>query len=158
MMGKGTNPKVSVIIPIYKKAGQRMMSGILGHEVPFEICYNFRLRRFETANDAVQVVSAIHSLYDAFMVKQSLSIPEKRAIRRDAAQRLISLAWRWLHVARMRREFLSLSFRLNPLLVAKIIMVRAVHRAWRVIARLSQWRAGYERLTARIHGRSTEAK
>lgn len=117
------------------KAGQRMMARILGYEVPFEICYNIRLWRFETADDAVQAVSVIRSLYDTFMAKESLSIPEKRAIRRDVARQLVSLAWRWLHKARMRREFLALASRLNPLIVAKTIVVRAVHRAWRVIAR-----------------------
>jgi len=120
------------------KAGQRMMARILGYEVPFEICYDIRLGRFETADDAVQTVRIIRSLYDTFMAKESLSIPEKRAIRRDAAQRLVSLAWRWLHKARMRREFLALAFRLNPLLVAKVIVVRVTYRAWRVIARPSQ--------------------
>ena len=120
------------------KAGQRVMARILGYEVPFEICYNFRLRRFETADDAVQAVSVIHSLYDAFMAQESLSVSEKRAIRRDAAQWLVSVAWRWMHKARMRREFLSLAFRLNPLLVTKIIVVKAAHRAWRVVARSSQ--------------------
>lgn len=120
------------------KSGQRLMSGVLGYEVPFEICHNIRLGRFETADDALQTVSVIHSLYDTFMAKESLSIPEKRAIRRDAAQRLVSVAWRWMHKARVRREFFALVFRLNPLLVAKIIVVRAVHRAWRVIARPSQ--------------------
>lgn len=120
------------------KAGQRMMARILGYEVPFEICYDIRLGRFETADDAVQTVRVIRSLYDTFMAKESLSIPEKRAIRRDAAQRLVSLAWRWLHKARMRREFLALAFRLNPLLVAKVIVVRVTYRAWRVIARPPQ--------------------
>ena len=66
------------------KASQRLMSRILGYEVPFEICHNIRLRRFETVDDALQAVSVIRSLYDAFMAKESLSIPEKRAIRGDA--------------------------------------------------------------------------
>jgi len=116
------------------KAGQRMMARILAYEVPFEICYNFRLGRFETVDDALQAARVIHSLYDAFMAKESLSILDKRAIRQDAARRLISLAWRWMYKARMRREFLALACRLNPLLVAKLIVVTAVHRAWRVIA------------------------
>jgi len=120
------------------KAGQRLMSRILGYQVPFEICHNIRLGRFETADDAIQAVSVIHSLYDTFMSKKSLSIPEKRAIRRDAVQRLVSLAWRWLHKARMRREFLALAFRLNPVIVVKTIGSKAVRRAWRGLARLSQ--------------------
>lgn len=120
------------------KAGQRMMSGILGYEVPFEVCY--RLGRFETADDAVQVVSVIHSLYDAFMAKESLSMPEKRAIRRDAAHRLVSVAWRWMHKARMRREFFALAFRMRPLLVAKVIVDKVARRAWHVIAGPSQTR------------------
>ena len=36
------------------------------------------------------------------------------------------------------REFFALAFRLNLLPVAKIVAGRAVHRAWRVIARSSQ--------------------
>jgi len=119
------------------KASQRMMSGILGYEVPFEICHNIRLRRFETVDDALQAVSVIRSLYDTFMAKESLSIPEKHAIRGDAVLWLVRVAWRWMHKARMQREFIALAFQLNPLLVAKIIVVRAAHRAWRVIARLS---------------------
>jgi len=122
------------------KTSQRMISRILGYEVPFEICYDIRLGRFETADDAVQTVRVIRSLYDTFMAKESLSIPEKRAIRRDAAQRLVSLAWRWLHKARMRWEFLALAFRLNLLIVVKTIGSKAVRKAWRLIARPSQQR------------------
>lgn len=117
------------------KAGQRMMAKILGYEIPFEICHNFRLGRFETANDAIQAVRVIHALYDAFMAKMSLSVQEKRAMRRDATRRLCSLAWPWRHDARMRREFFAFAFRMNPLLVAKVIVDGAVRRAWRVIAR-----------------------
>lgn len=118
------------------KAGQRLMSRILGYEVPFEICCNFRLKRFETVTDAVQAMRVVHSLYEAFMAKESLSNPEKRAIRRDAAQRLVRLALPFRHEAKMRREFLALVFRMNPLLtllMVKILLFRLLRRAWRVI-------------------------
>lgn len=120
------------------KAGQRMMSRILGYEVPFEVCHNFRLGRFRTADDVVQAVSVIHSLYNAFMANESLSMLEKRAIRRNAAHRLIGLAWRWLYKVRMQREFLALASHLNPLIVAKTIVVMVAHKTWSVITRPSR--------------------
>jgi len=117
------------------KAGQRMMSGILGYEVPFEICHNIRLRRFKTVDDALQAVNVIRSLHDTFMAKESLSISEKHAIRGDAFLWLVRVAWRWMHKAKMQREFLALTFQLNPLIVAKIIGSKVVRRAWCVIER-----------------------
>ena len=120
------------------KSGQRMMSGILGYNVSLEVCRSLGLGRFQTAVDALQAVSVIRSLYDTFMGKTSLSTSEKRVIRSDATQRLVSLAWRWMHKAKMRREFLALALRMNPLLVAKVIVGRTVHKCWRVIARPSQ--------------------
>jgi hypothetical protein len=70
------------------------------------------------------------------MAKESLSIPEKHAIRGDAFLWLVRVAWRWMHKARMQREFLALVLRLNPLIVVKTIGSKAVRKAWRVIERL----------------------
>ena len=117
------------------KAGQRMMASILGYEVPFAVYHNITTQRPETADDAVQAVSVLHSLYDAFVARESLPISEKNAIRRDATQMLIRLTRRWLLKARVRREFFALAFRLN---VAKVIAVEIAQRAWRVIARPSR--------------------
>lgn len=117
-------------------ASQRLMARILGCEVSFEICRSFRLRRFETVGDAIQAMQVVGSLYDAFMAKESLSPPEKRAIRRDAAQRLYRLAWTFRHETKMRRELRALAFRMDPLLtlqVAKLLLPRVLRRPWRLI-------------------------
>ena len=129
---------IVIPVPIFShsaKAGQRMMSRILGYEVPFEICHNIRLRRFETVDDALQAASIIRSLYGTFMAKESLSMREKHAIRGDAFLWLVRVAWRWMHKARVQQEFLALTFQLNPLIVAKIIASKVVRRAWCVIER-----------------------
>jgi glycosyltransferase involved in cell wall biosynthesis len=117
-------------------AGQRLMTRLLGYEVPFEVCHSFRLKRFEAMDDAIQAMRVISSLYDAFMTKESLSSSEKRAIRGDAAQRIIRLAWPFRHQAKMRRELLALTFRTNPLLtsmVAKLLLPRVLRKPWRLI-------------------------
>lgn len=117
------------------KVGQRMLTGILGYEVPFEICRGVKLGRFETVDDAIEGAHLVHSLYDAFMAKESLSVPEKRAIRRDAARRLLAIDWPWWRQKAKMREFLARAFWLDPLGVARIIAVKAVREAGRAIGR-----------------------
>ncbi len=110
------------------KAGQRMMSGILGYEVPFELCHNIRLGRFETLDDAVQAALITRSIYDAFVAKQALSVLEKLTISKDAANRLFRLAWSWRHEARMWK-FFAASVQLDPLVVARALGARAKRKA-----------------------------
>lgn len=107
------------------RAGRRMMTQVLGYEAPLDVCLNFRLGEFETANDAIQAMRVIHSLYDAFMAKMPLSAQEKSAIRRDAARRLVSLALRFRHQARMQREYPILLFRSSPSLVLAMVQILA---------------------------------
>ena len=118
------------------KAGQRLMTRLLGYEVPFEVLYNFRINRFGTMHDAVQAMRVIYSLYDVFKTEKSLSSSEKRAIRREAAQRVVRLAWPFRHEAKMRRELLGLTLRTNPLLallVAKLLLPGVLRKPWRLI-------------------------
>lgn len=103
---------------------QRMIAELLGCQVPFEICCSTRRWQFETADDAVQAARVVHSLYDAFVARQDLSAPERRAVRRNAAYRLLNLAWHWKREARMR-DFLAAALRLDPLVPAKALRAKA---------------------------------
>ena len=114
------------------RAGQRMMAQILGHEVPLDVCQNFRLGKFETPGDAIQAMRLVNSLYNSFMGKISLSGQEKYLIRKDAARRLVSLALRFRHQARMQREYANLLFYANPLLVLAMVK-KLAHRGARRI-------------------------
>jgi glycosyltransferase involved in cell wall biosynthesis len=100
------------------RAGQRMMSQILEHDVSYRICYNIRRHRFETPDAAVQAVNLIRDLYTAFMAKQTLSSLEKRKIRADAIQRVYQLYRPYWRVAKMRKAFsqFSLSMKVMPVL------------------------------------------
>jgi glycosyltransferase involved in cell wall biosynthesis len=106
------------------KAGQRMIAEILGYQVPFEICHNIRLGRFETVHAAFQTASVTRSLYDAFMANESLSMLEKRAIRKDAAQKLLQLLLPWRRKVKMWK-LLGLALWLDPSLVTKTIRDKA---------------------------------
>ena len=100
------------------RAGQRMMSQVLGRAVSYQICYNMRRHRFETADEAVQAVNLIRDLYNAFTAKRVLSLSEKRKIRADAIQRVYQLANPYWRDAKIRRAFFefSLSLRVPPVL------------------------------------------
>ncbi len=111
------------------KAGQRMMSEILGYEVSFEICHNIRLDRFRTADDAIGVACLIRPLYDAFVSKQTLSPLEKRLIRKDAATRLFNLAWMWKREPRMREFFLEAT-QFDPFVSARVLWAKA---RWKLV-------------------------
>ena len=118
------------------KAGQRMMAQFLKYEVPFEICYNFRICQFDTADSAIQAVRIVHSLYDTFIDKSLLSMSEKLVICRDAAQRIIRLSWPFRRNVKMWGTIIAHSFRLNPLLAlltAQIFLSKVLHKAWHVI-------------------------
>jgi hypothetical protein len=125
------------------KAGQHMMSELLGYDVPFRLCHNIRLRQFETMDDALQAVSVIGALFDAFMAQESLSVQEKHAIRGDAFLWLVRAAWRWVHKARMWRPFLGLILRLNPLIVAGAMGSKIVYKAQYAIDRLQSGRRAH---------------
>jgi len=128
------------------RVAQRMMGEFLGWRVPFDVCYNIRRWQFETADDAVQAARVVRSLYDAFVAKQDLSVPERRAIRRNAAYRLLNLAWHWKREARMR-DFFAAALRLDPLVPAKALRAKAKRRAVNAVrkSRLALRRAGRRR-------------
>lgn len=108
-------------------AGQRMMSEILGYEVPFEICHNIRRGRFDTVDDAIDAARLILPLYNAYVSKHPLTAFEDRMIRKDAASRLFNLAWRWKQRPRTW-QFFAAATQLDPLIVAKALGKKAKHK------------------------------
>lgn len=100
------------------KAGQRMMSQVLGRDVSYQICYNIRCHCFETLDEAIRAVILIRDLFNAFMAKQVLTPLDKRKIRVDAIQRVYQLAKPYWRDAKVRREFFqfSLDMKVVPVL------------------------------------------
>lgn len=105
------------------KVGQRMMSTILGEEVPYEICLSIELGSFPTAREALQASQIVKQLYRVFMSDQLLSWDERRAIRLDTSRRLYYFARFWPDDPDMRRVFLQ-ACRLNPSLAVRATLGR----------------------------------
>lgn len=100
------------------RAGQRLITRLLGYEVPYEVCYALRRGRFEQKDILRQAISLVNELYNVFMEMDFLSTEERRLIRLNAARRLMQI----VRVANMNAlvlpETFSLLRDLNPLLVS----------------------------------------
>lgn len=110
------------------RAGQRVVSSILEYQVPFEVCYGIRIGRFENEEQALAGLRLIHELYEIFSAPQSISKSEDCWIRDDAAQRVVSIVWRWLYSSAIRRRFVSLVRQVGYWPMAKAAFHRATQK------------------------------
>lgn len=124
------------------QAAQRRASSILGSEVPLHVFRAIQLRRYEDTEVAARALKLVHSLYDVFMAREDISNREKRAIRRDAVQRALSIAWSGFDDKMARRRFFALGSRLGVRTLAAALGERMARRALRTArSKIARWRA-----------------
>lgn len=122
------------------KISQRMMSEILGEEVPLrlvkKIIKHFDKPEFDNANDVCEVAHLVYRLCRAYMRDPALTRQEKRLIRKDAAKELY-LLYR-PHVTNLRAwKMLGWACRLEPFTVGRVLRGRVWRRLVRVASFLS---------------------
>lgn len=101
------------------KISQVGIAEILGQDVPLEVVQRLWAQQFETSSGLLQVARLIYRLCQATVTHSALSTDEKRAIRRDAANRLFRLARPRIRDARVWEVF-GLACRLDPSLVVRV--------------------------------------
>lgn len=113
------------------KISQRMMSEILGEEVPLRLVKKvlkyFGEPEFEALDEVCEAAHLIYRLCQVYIMDPTLTRQEKRLIRKDAAKELY-LLYR-PHVANLRAwKMLGWACRLDPPVIARTIAGRVQRR------------------------------
>ena len=78
-----------------------MMSEVLAEDVHIEVVQRLWNKEFESLDDTRQVADLICRLYQTYVTGSASSMAEKKAIRRDAAKRLLDLVRQQIHDVRV---------------------------------------------------------
>lgn len=102
------------------KVNQKIVSGVLGEYVNFQLIECIRKRKFESSSEHVQASNLVKRLYQSFANDKGLSSEERRLIRKDAAFRLFIIAALRIYDV-LVWGFLLFAFRLDPLVLISVL-------------------------------------
>lgn len=109
------------------KISQLMIEEVLGHDVSREVVKELWKKKFLNPQYTHAVSALIFSLFYKLTADNQLTLPEKRLIRKDAAERLLNLA-RGQSINEESLKVLRGSLRLDPLIIVRLLARRYYRR------------------------------
>jgi len=100
------------------KTSQKVMSDMLGKDIPIDVVKNLWNLKFRAVNDARRTAKLISNLYRVCVTDGTLSIAENRMIQKDVVSRLLALVRPRVYDVRLWPVF-AFACRLDPLTFAR---------------------------------------